>query len=80
MQKLEDYRNAEGKFHLFLWYPQSGMGNEWLQVSNPSVKTEYAGGVVGYEVQPILITPLNFYYEKCNLDKNKNVVDYIRMN
>ena len=25
-------------------------GNEWLQVSNPTVKAEYAGGVDGYEV------------------------------
>ena len=35
---------------MFIWYPAMRRGNEWLQVSNPTVKTELAGGVEGYEV------------------------------
>ena len=47
---MEEHRNEEGKFHFFLWYPEMKQGQEWLQKSNPAVKTEINGGVVGYEV------------------------------
>ena len=51
VQKLEQYRREDGKFHFFLWYPGEKMGNEWLQVSNPAKDVgANALGVDGYEV------------------------------
>ena len=45
---LERYRNEDGFFHFFLWYPELWEGYEWTQNSNPVTKT--TKGVDGFEV------------------------------
>ena len=48
LDKLENYRNNEGRFHLKLCFPEvSGAGgghcNEWTQTSNPATETTITG-------------------------------------
>ena len=49
---LEQFRRRDGSFHLYLHFPELGVGNEWSQTSNPVARREE--GVTGY--QPINIT------------------------
>ena len=48
LDQLENYRNAEGNFHLKLCYPEAtgedgGHCNEWVQTSNPATDTTITG-------------------------------------
>ena len=43
---LESFRGRDGRFHLLLWWPEVGRGNEWRQASNPV--TRAGPGVAGY--------------------------------
>ena len=68
---LEQFRSSDGSFHLYLYYPELGRGNEWRQTSNPV--TAHGGGVTGY--QPINISfdqnswgGLELNNENCLLD------------
>merc|ERR1711874_820366 len=39
LEDFEKFKRPDGTFHLFLWYPELGEGNEWTQTSNPIKKT-----------------------------------------
>merc|ERR1712106_555504 len=44
---LERFRGSDGAFHLYLFYPELGIGNEWKQTSNPVLTR--GPGVAGYQ-------------------------------
>ena len=46
LNKLEDFRDFEGKFQFKLCYPElSAKCNEWIQTSNPAIETTITGFV-----------------------------------
>lgn len=71
LNKLEDYRNANGEFEFLLEYPSQSGYNRWKQTSNPTTTEE---SVTGYQAVNISWTD-NHWGGLCKSSDSETFID-----